>query len=189
MLSFCEWGDPRLQGAHPESHSPGSRGPAGRDMSSTPNTKHPGALCSKEPSPPGGSWILTLGDPGPGAGLHAAPWELCGLEPVALPLWACLFICTWASWQCWVLSRWGLVKGGGGALGGLCPVPCCLLPTKGARLELLKGRRGLECQGCKLQRLSCFYGNLEDCSSGGRGGGGAPLPEGRGLGPRVTAEP
>lgn len=37
------------------------------------------------------------------------------------------------------------------------------LPPKGAHLELLKGRRGLDCQGCKLQKLSCFYGNLEDC--------------------------
>lgn len=36
------------------------------------------------------------------------------------------------------------------------------LPPKGAHLGLLKGRKGLDCQGCKLQRLSCFYGNLED---------------------------
>ena len=30
-------------------------------------------------------------------------------------------------------------------------------------MELLKGRRGLDCQGCELKRLSCFYDNLEDC--------------------------
>lgn len=98
---------------------------------------------------------MALGDPGQPVGSAVEPdsTQLCGLERVALPLWSDRGVISRASWQCEPQGGRSAARPVAGDRGRSLPCPA------GAHPELPKGEEEPHCQGCKPQRLSCFYGN------------------------------
>lgn len=188
LLSLHQETEAQTVGGSPRVTQPGSGGPAGRET--LPQT-HPRALCGGSPQPSGGPCIMTWGPRPACTGELWSKTPPCPLGAVwpwvaALPLWAGLCICEWASGQGQGAVRCSVLKRGRSVQCGPCPAPGCLPPAT-APLRAHEGRRdrpGLP--RLQAQGLSCFYGNLELRSAqfcrklralgrpGGEGQGGVP---------------